>query len=213
MNRLEDFRLRRSEVYNRLFSAGALCFSGLLAMPSMLFNSSTLFRTIQFLLFLFLCWLSGKKNNLLMTMLVILGIVAINLLVPYGRVLFSIGNFDISSGALTMGIKRAVTLEGLIMLSRLSIRPDLKLIGRFGELISESFRFFTVIMDSRKRITRKNFISDIDRLMLDLSKEEFEMDNYAGTTKTKPAGFAIISLALIISWLLWAAGLFQSGTM
>lgn len=188
-------------------------------MPALLFNSVTLFRVVQFLFFWFLCWLAGKKNNPLITILIILGIVAFNLVPPYGRVLYSIGVFNITLDALMTGIHRAVTLEGLIMLSRVSIRPDLKIPGGFGALIGESFRFFAIIMDSKKRITRKNLMGDIDRLMIDLSREapasalpdssvrtEFEAqppENQGAipAVRTTTLGFIILAIVVILSWL------------
>ena len=206
MKRFDRFRLRRRQVYEGLFSARALCIAGLIIMPALLFNSFTPFRVLQFLFFWFLAWLSGKKNNPLFTILVILGIVIFNLIIPYGQILFSIGKFKITEGALMTGIHRAVTLEGLIMLSRITIRRDLKIPGLFGELIGESFRIFAVIMDRKQRITRKNFIADIDRLMLDLSDDEAEARQTAETasSRTKPTGFVILALAAILAWLPWA---------
>jgi heptaprenyl diphosphate synthase len=225
MKRLEKFRIGRSKAYEGLFSAGALCIAGFLIIPALLLNPNTFFRILQFFFFWFLSWLSGKKNNPLITLAVILGIVVFNLLVPYGRVLFSAGVFRITLGALTAGIHRAVTLEGLIMLSRVSIRRDLKIPGGFGELIGESFRIFAVIMDSRQRITRKNLIGDIDALMCELSgdvpvtapegaptsgsgipavREESQMWDSAGpvpNTGTTPAGYAILAATVILSWL------------
>jgi len=208
MKRFENFRLKRCEAFNVIFSARALCLAGFFVMPSMLFNSSAALRVVQFLFFWFLCWLSGKKNNPVMTIMVIAGIVAVNLIIPYGRVLFSIGAFKISTGALKSGIERAVTLEGLIMLSRIAVRQDLKLPGSFGELLGESFRFFALITESGKRVTRKNFIGDIDSLMLDLSSGEHEdyEKAYLKTAKTKPAGFIILMAALVLSWFLFYMG-------
>ena len=171
MKSLEQFRLRRQAVYESLFSASSLCIAGLLVMPALLFNNNTLLRAVQFLGFWFLCWLAGKKNKPLMTILVILVIVGFNLIVPYGQVLFTLGSFRVSSGALMTGIQRAVTLQGLIMLSRLSIRQDLKIPGGFGDLVAESFRFFALIVNSKHKISRKNLMEDIDRLMLELSEE------------------------------------------
>ena len=206
MERFDNFRMMRSEVYDSLFGAKALCFTGLLVMPAMLFNSFAMLRIVQFLFFWFLCWLAGKKNNPLMTILVILGITAINLIVPYGRVLFSAGAFKITQGALMLGIERAVTLEGLLMLSRLSVRQDLKLPGLFGELMSESFRNFAVIMDSGKRVTRKNFIEDVDALMTDLSGRGNNDKPAAALTRTRPVGFFILSAAALFSWFLFFIG-------
>lgn len=199
--------------YQTLFSSNALCIAGLLAMPALLFNSSTIFRSALFLFFWFLCILSLKKTNPPITILIILGVIFINLLAPYGRVLLHIGAFKVTLGALMTGIKRAVTLEGLIMLSKLAIRSDLKLPGRFGSLLSESFVFFALITDSKKRITRKNFFTDLDNLLLDLSRWEGESFSAAiplaavpgAVKKTTPPGFFILITALIICWLFWAA--------
>jgi len=211
--RFDRFRSRRQKSYEGLFSARALCITGLIVMPAMFFNPFLPFRIAQFLFFWFLCWLAGKKNNPLVTVLVALGIVTFNLIVPYGQILYSIGALKITSGALMTGIHRAVTLGGLIMLSRISIRSDLKIPGGVGELIGESFRFFTQIMDFKKRITRKNFIGDIDRLMIELSEERtpegFAMgfeDQSSLKQKTVPAdrtkalGFVILAVVTAISW-------------
>jgi len=174
-------------------------------MPALLFNPVVNFRVLQFLFFWFLAWLSGRKNRPLFTFLVMLGIVIFNLILPYGQVLFSIGVFKITSGALMTGINRAVTLEGLIMLSSFTIRQDLKIPGIFGELIGESFRIFAVIMNQKKDITRKNLIADIDRLMLELSGDTAENSKSAvnPVSRTKPAGFVILALVAVLSWLPW----------
>jgi len=204
MNRFEQFRARRREVYEGLFGAQALFVAGLIIMPALLFNPDTS-RVFQFLFFWFLAWLSGKKNNPFFTLLVILFIVAFNLIIPYGRVLFSIGVFKITSGALAAGIHRAVTLEGLIMLSRVTIRQDIKIPGLFGELIGESFRIFAIITDRKQRSAPgawKNFMTDIDRLMLDLSGDDAQAPQPAAPLpRTKTAGFIILAAAVVLSWL------------
>jgi heptaprenyl diphosphate synthase len=206
MRIFENFRRKRQHMYEGLFSARALCITGLLIMPALLFNPFVLFRVLQFFFFWFLAWLSGKKNNPLITLLIIAGITAFNLIVPYGRVLYAIGVFKITSGALMTGIQRAVTLEGLIMLSRFSIRRDLKIPGSFGELIGESFRLFALILDRKQRISRKNVIGDIDALMLELSGEgaasvEAAPSVQGTAARTGRAGFIILALAVVLSWL------------
>ena len=208
MKRLEQCRAARQQIYDGLFSAKALCITGMIIMPALFFNPITFYRVLQFLFFWFLAWLSGKKNNPFITIMVILGIVAFNLIIPYGQILFSVGVFRITSGSLTAGIHRAVTLGGLIMLSRFTIRRDLKIPGLFGELIGESFRILALIMDRKQRITRKNFITDIDRLMLELSEDDSGSPPSPGTsaishTHTKPAGFFILIAVAILSWLPW----------
>jgi heptaprenyl diphosphate synthase len=196
-----QFRSRRREVYERHFDAASLCLFGILILPAFLFNNNLQFRIVQFLGLWFLCWLAGKKNNPLMTLLVIFGIVVFNLMAPHGRLLFSLGTIKITSGALVTGLQRAVTLEGLIMLSRFSIRRDLKIPGGFGELIAESFRFFALITDSKKKIRRKNFMEDIDRLMIELSEKKPEPRAEAMSPVNRAPGFIILVSLGILFWL------------
>jgi heptaprenyl diphosphate synthase len=192
--------MNRREVYNNIFGARALFITGLIIMPALLFNPSTEYRILQFLFFLFLAWLSGNRINFIFTILIIAGIAAFNLIVPYGRVLFSIGAFKVTSGALTAGIHRAVTLEALVMLSKASIRHDLKIPGAFGELLGESLRIFSVMTDRKYHITGKTFFADIDRLLLELSEEEISGFDIK-ITRTKPLGYAILAIVALLSWL------------
>jgi heptaprenyl diphosphate synthase len=206
----ERFRERRQGVYEGLFSGGELCLAGLLMMPALVFNPDPYIRALQFLFFWFLAWLAGKRNNPLITIMVILGIVIFNLLAPYGRVLYSFGSVRITEGALLAGIQRAVTLEGLIMLSRVAIRRDLRLPGYFGGLIGESFRILAFVQERKKTITRKNFVESIDTLMMELSETGVVPAAAPQTAAavrrgSTAAGRIILSAAVILTWLPWLA--------
>jgi heptaprenyl diphosphate synthase len=194
--------MKRQEFYNGVFGTKALFIAGLVTMPSLLFNPGTEFRAFQFLFFLLLVWLSGKKINPFPVIFVVLCIVVFNLIVPYGRILFSAGMFKITEGALITGVNRAVTFEGLVMLSKVSIRSDLKLPGAFGELLGESLRIFSIIVSKKHRITAKNFITDIDSLMLELSNENINMAAF-NEVRTKPLGYVILAVVVVASWLPW----------
>jgi heptaprenyl diphosphate synthase len=135
-------------------------------------------------------------------MLVITGIVAFNLIIPYGKVIFSFGPLKITSGALTAGIHRAVTFEALIMLSKVSIRHDLRLPGAFGELLGESLRIFSAMMTRKRSVTgkRKNLISKIDAILMGVENAELpETENQE--RKTMPAGYVILAFVVILCWL------------
>ncbi|MDR3343241.1 MAG: hypothetical protein LBT14_10755 [Treponema sp.] len=162
----------RRVLWGNRFRSGDLFIAGLVMMAAFLGNPSTLLRTLQLLLFLVYARLGGKRNNLLMTLMVMLGIVVFNLLVPYGKVLVEFGIFPLTQGALVSGLHKAVTLEGLIMLSKATIRSDLRLPGPLGSLLGESFRIFERITERKGLITRKHFIEGIDELMLELSAEQ-----------------------------------------
>jgi heptaprenyl diphosphate synthase len=173
-------------------------------MPALLFNPHTGGRVIQFVLFWALAALAGKKNNPLATILTILGITVFNLLVPYGEVLFSLGVFRVTSGALLAGLRRAATLEGLFMLSRLTVRPDLHLPGSFGGLIGESFRILTLITEKKHRVRAKSLAADIDELMLELSAPDAAPgETESPTVPSTVPGIIILAAAVIAAWLPW----------
>jgi heptaprenyl diphosphate synthase len=194
--------LRTGNFYNTVFSANALFVTGLLIIPALVFNPSTELRVLQFLFFAVLVLLSGKKNNFIITFLVIVFIIAFNLIIPYGRVLFSFGIFRITSGALTAGIHRAFTFAALIMLSKVVIRQDLKLPGEFGKILGESLRMFSVIMSRKYRIKGKNIFTEIDSLMLELGEEE-GLAECQEQVKTKPVGYFILIVVIALSWVPW----------
>jgi heptaprenyl diphosphate synthase len=170
-------------------------------MPALCFAPNPCHRIFHFFFFWFLAWFSGKKTNLPAAALVILGVVAFNLLVPYGRVLVSFGAFRLTLGALRSGLQRAFTLEALILLSRFAIRPDLRLPGVFGELIGESFRIFALIMDRKGAVNRRDVAGGIDALMIELSEMPPERANPAPGGRSSTPGLAILVLIVIISWL------------
>jgi heptaprenyl diphosphate synthase len=198
---MSNFRLRRQELYQRLFSSRALCIAGLLIMPALLFNPDTIFRIFQFFFFWFLAWLTGKKNNPLITILIILGIVAFNLLAPYGRIIASLGIFKITTGALLAGIHRGVTLEALIMLSRAAIRQDLRLPGSFGDLVGESFRIFAQITEQKNIIDRKNIAAGIDKLLIELSEVPQKAEAGKKQNSCTVWGIIILAFIVILSWI------------
>ena len=119
--------MSRLEFYENIFSAKALFAAGLLIMPALLFIPSTGYRCFQFVFLCFLALLSGKKINFMIMIPIIMFIIVFNLIIPYGRVLFSLGVFKITSGALKAGVHRAFTLQSFVMLSTLAIRRDLKI--------------------------------------------------------------------------------------
>jgi len=195
--------MKRLEFYENAFSAKALFVTGLFIIPALLFNPGAEYRVMQFLFFWLLAFLCGKKTNFIFTVLITFFIITFNLIIPYGRVLFSIGAFKITSGALEAGIHRAVTLQALVMLSKVTIRKDLRLPGAFGKLLSESLQMFSVIMSRKYKVTGKNLIADIDNIMLELSAEQIEIVIEQSRIHTKPIGYLILILTTLIAWLPW----------
>jgi heptaprenyl diphosphate synthase len=94
-----------------------------------------------------------------------MGIVFFNLLVPYGKVLAAVGQLRITQGILFAGLEKALTLEGLLMLSRACIRSDLRLSGTIGSLLGESLRNLELMREKKGLIRRGHIVAGIDRMM------------------------------------------------
>ena len=201
MKRLEQFRLARQEKFDNLFGASPLFIAGFLIAAAFLINPSIFFKVFQIMLLWLLMWASGRKNNILITIIIFLFVAVFNLFAPYGEILLSTRFFDITAGALMTGIHRAVTLTGLIFLSKTFIRRDIMLPGRLGALIGESFMILARITEEKKRITFKNFIADIDNLLLELSTEDASIatEKKSAPKKNKPIGVLIIITVIMIN--------------
>jgi heptaprenyl diphosphate synthase len=122
-------------------------------------------RAVQFLFFCVLVRLMGKKVNPFITLAIMAGIVFFNLLAPYGKVLATFGPLRITQGSLLAGLEKAVTLEGLLMLSRACIRSDLRLPGTIGSLLGESLRILEFMRGKKGLIRRGHIIDGIDQMM------------------------------------------------
>ncbi|GHU67244.1 membrane protein [Spirochaetia bacterium] len=210
VNTIEKFRSFRQQKNLSLFSANALAITAILMMPAFLFNQDTLWKTLQFLLFWFLAWASGKKNNPFIIIGIVTFITFFNLIVPYGELLYQLGPFRITKGALLAGLRRGITLEGLVMLSRAGIRQDLKLPGYIGELLGESFRLFALLTENKTAFKEKvlekkgSLFVSLDELLFDLSASSFTPASQTpAKTRTGLRGFIILAAAVILSWLPW----------
>jgi heptaprenyl diphosphate synthase len=160
-------RVLRRDRWNERFNGREVLLAGLIAMLLFLLNPSTLGRALQFLLFWFCAWASGKKNNPWITLSVIAGVVLVHLLAPYGRVLAEFGPLHITQGSLIAGLRKGITLEGLFMLS--GVVPG-AIFGRasFGRLLGESLAVFGVIGENRRHVRPGHLIDDVDSLLLEL---------------------------------------------
>jgi heptaprenyl diphosphate synthase len=192
----QERRTKRREIAAELLSSRDLAIAGFLAGLCFLFNPSLTGRALQFVLFWFTAWLSGRKNNAVLTLLVFLGVILSGLAVPSGKVLAQAGIFRLTQGALLQGLRRALTLEGLIMLSRSSVRPDLRLPGPLGGLLAESFCVLERMTREKRSIRRKHIIGDLDNLLLELGAASSPPHH---RERSKPPGLAILAAALFIT--------------
>lgn len=202
-------RERRKDRATELFAGSDLFIVAITCMPAFLFNPSLAFRAAQFMLFWLFAWALGKRVSVLVMAIAFFGITAFNLLLPYGLELARIGPLRITAGALEAGLERAISVEGLILLSRSTVRSDLILPGKLGALMGRSFRYFDRIMERRGGFDRSDPIGGIDRLMIELWEER--ADDLTQTPikypQRRPIGRIILGCAATAVWGLFFAGL------
>jgi len=148
---------------NFLFGAGLL-------MAVIFILSPLTVRAALFLVFCVVVRVMGKKINPLITIIIMAGIIFFNLLVPYGKVLAVLGPLRITQGSLLAGLEKAITLEGLLMLSRACIKSDLRLPGTVGSLLGESLRLLELMREKKGLIRRGHIVDGIDEMLQEVEK-------------------------------------------
>jgi len=202
---VSGFAFRRRAFFSAHITSKTLFLAGFLVMPAFLLNGSLLSRGLQFFLLWLFVWAVGKRNSPWITLSVSAGIVLFNLVIPYGRLLWSWGPLQITQGALLGGVQKAITVEGLVLLSKTFIRSDLELPGTFGKRIGESFRIFELMMEDGEPFSWKDPISSLDRILIKYSQgtPQTEAPGEAFTRKKTTAwGYAALAIA---AGSLWAA--------
>jgi heptaprenyl diphosphate synthase len=127
-------------------------------------------RAGLFLLFWITAMVLREKAKPVLTILTILVITAFNLFPPYGKVLVSLGPAVITLGSLLGGLRKAVTMEGLIMLSKVLVqgKGGLPLPGSFGKLLGESFSILEKLNET-KSSKKGGLMERLDRLLCELA--------------------------------------------
>ena len=194
-------------------SPHALFICGALLFPPFLLQQDVVVRAGLILGFMLLNALSGKRVRFFQFVVVAVGIVMFNLLIPTGKVLATPLGLPLTEGALKSGLMKATAMTGLLALSQFSIRPSLRLPGRFGGLVGRSLFYFEAIMNERSTVDRKDIIGSIDTLLLSVGKATgFPSTNSppTGSASTaaqgKPglAGPAVLVLLVAGNWGLFA---------
>lgn len=165
-SKTRDARGRRRERWERAFDPRQLAVAGMVVSVAFLFQKSLALQAAMFAVFLAAALLSGKRVSVPATLFVSAGIIAANLLVPVGRVLYRLGPLTVTETALYEGVGKALVFEGLVCLSKASILPTVRLPGRFGAIIASAFVYYDRIVEYKGGVRAASFIADIDALML-----------------------------------------------
>ena len=158
-------RAARKQRFETLFSPWAAALAGAAIAVAFLFENNIAMKAGMFVLFAVAAHFAGKRLSFVTTIVVSAGIIIFNLLVPSGRVLARLGPIVITQFALTDGIMKALTFEGLMLLSKASIMQGLKLPGKLGGIVSSAFLYYDRIIEYKGRIRAATLSADADAMM------------------------------------------------
>ena len=126
---------------------------GLALSPSLWLQGHLAWKAAQALLFFALAaWVRprGWWRAGLASLVFLAATVAVNLAVPLGRVLWRVGPWRITQGALESGLAKGLTLVGLAYLSRFCVRPDLRLPGAAGRYVARTLFYLNRLLELRR---------------------------------------------------------------
>ncbi|MFW5828514.1 MAG: hypothetical protein ACOCU4_10490, partial [Alkalispirochaeta sp.] len=176
-------------------SARLLFWAGLLALPAFLLQDNLVIRLGQVVLFGLLARIAGKKLQWVYFGSIIVTITLFHVIVPSGAVLAEVGSFRLTAGALRTGVFKALTIVGMVFISLVAVRADLRLPGQLGSLAGKIFWSFEQIMERREELGVRRPFESADRLLDALYGELIAMDSTAAETAERKATAAASSTA------------------
>ena len=174
--------------------------TGITLLPVFFVSDNLVLLAVITLLIYFLNRITGRKINIIPSLVISFGIIITNLLQPGGKLLFYIISFPVTEEALYDGIKKALFLTGMIYVSKFSIRNTLKIPGKTGTILVKTFYYF-------EKLTEINFlkkgkpglikiITAIDEKLIELSNESFKKSDMKTNGKLNFPQF-IFSISII----------------
>ena len=108
------------------------------------------------------------KVKVLPSIILLISVTFFSLLNPSGEILFSIGLFNITKGALLNGLNKSITLVGMVFVSQIAINKNLYIPGKIGSFISLEFSYFEQLTSKKVKFTKKNIIDTIDNHLIEI---------------------------------------------
>lgn len=170
-----------------------------LVAPSMLVPSSPAVRATQLGLLAIFGVALGRRVRWGRTALFFAAVVVFNLATPGGRVLVAPAGFPVTAGALEVGLTKALGLTGLLLLSKIGIRRDLRLPGRAGHLLDLTLGYVRAFLAADVRLLSRDPVARLDNLLREVQREVDEAPDTNPTPST-PLGVATLAVLLTVSW-------------
>lgn len=189
-------------------SAQTLFWAGMTLLQAYLLQQALGIRVAQVVLFGALARVAGKRLQWLYFTTIIVSITLFHVIVPSGAVIATIGAFRLTEGALRTGVYKALTIVGMVFISLVAVRADLRLPGTLGSLAARIFWSFEQIMERRGDIQLRRPFASVDALLFSLHDDLTRMDGGAVPTaerkgtarRSSPAGLALVVAIVAIQW-------------
>jgi heptaprenyl diphosphate synthase len=153
-------------------------------------------RIAQVLVFAVLASLAGKRIRWLYFVVMVVSITVFNTLNPLGEVLFRLGSFPVTRGALRQGLMKGFAIPGLVFISLFAVQRELRLPGRLGGMVARLFHYFELLLEGRSRIRLRTLVSSVDTLLLGLMNDDSATPAPSGesepSARTTPFGYLFI---------------------
>jgi hypothetical protein len=177
---------------------------GIAILPALFFQNNITALFLQTLYAIFLALSSGRKFKLLPNVVLLVGLSLAHLLQPNGLLLFTLGSFPITLGALVLGSHKAFLLISLIYLSQYMVSSKPTFPGKLGALISmQLFYFGQISLTWSAIVPKKPFIGAIDNLLFQLEQPS---QDYKESLLTKDEKILPKVIHLILFWTLFGFG-------
>jgi len=193
----------RDPWFDRRVSPSFLLITGLLLAPAIILQQNLAVKSVQTGLFLGLALLSvsdGKRRLVIGSCIFIATTIIVNLFSPVGRVILQIGVLRITLGALQVGISKATTLASLLYLSRICVRPSVRLPGVLGCYVSETFAYLGKLLARRERVSRHNLVQSLDEQFESIFNSEDEQPAGLPRSGNTVIGVLVLTTILIVNW-------------
>ena len=197
-----------------LISPSLLFAAVMLAFPAFLFQKNVMVLVGEAAAFFFLALSRRGRLRLLPSLLMIAGITFFSLLSPHGQVVARLGTLAITTGALEAGLRRGVTLAGMVFLSQLAVSPQVRLPGRVGAFVVDMFGVLEQLVgkqqEFRQALRKKDgaggVMAALDQRLYQVywNREEKE----AESVQVADTGRRSLSVAGVIVGLVWLGFLY-----
>lgn len=186
-------------LWNRLISPSLLFITVMLCFPAYLFQDNIWVLWGEMVFFLLLALTKRGKIRVLTGFFIILGVTFFSLFSPYGKVLFYVGHFSVTEGALETGLHRGISLTGMVFLSQLAVSPKLRLPGKIGTFMATMFWYLEALGKESLALKKGHILTAIDYRLYEVYWEEKEEVPSSVVTETQPIfSFSGIIFSLLL---------------